>query len=163
MMTVQQCVDNLTPYLQKALADNEDDFRASLKAYASSHTGVLGSIFGGIVTVFESPFFWTFLLNTILPFFLKITIFVLITLFAPYLGAFDGLINSIIDGITNSGFLSETQKTTAISAVQMIRAGAAATTINTNLTTSEKLKLLSNVDHLEKYAQPTNNSLFVRR
>ena len=156
-MNQKQAIDELIPYIQKVLTDNKDDFISSLNCYLNSK-GVLGGILGGVTTIFGSSFFWTFILATLVPFILKVVLFVIIALLAPYLTGIEPFLDGLIDLIDQS-LLSLDQKTKAKAVISFLRSQAMPP-VNVNLSGKELSEFRLLRDDLENYSPSGAGDLF---
>lgn len=159
-MTTQQAVDLLTPYCQHVLIKNKDEMMTAIHNYLSSK-GFFGTLLGGVTTIFANNFFWTFVLTTVLPFVIKVALFVVIALFAPYLTVIESFLDSLID-LLDQSLLSADKKALAKEIITLFRLDPTTLPVDTNVSSHEMSNLMLMRDDLENYADSTNNNLFVK-
>lgn len=158
-MTIQDAVDQLTPYVQHVLIKNKTDFIDAIHNYLQSK-GFWGNILSSVSVVFVNNFFWTFVLTTVVPFILKVTLFVVIEIFAPYLAALIPFLNGLIDLIDKS-ILSENEKQNVKDVFELFKLDPTMLPVDIQIPVQEMHELDSLRDDLENYSK-SENSLFRR-
>lgn len=155
-LSVKQACDLLTPYVQHVLIQNQKEFQDSMHDYFSSK-----GLLSGLGSIFASSFLWTFILQTVLPFMIKVALFVVIALFAPFLTSIEPFLDGLID-LLDQTLLSLQQKQLAKDVIALFRIPVNTLPVDTNITQPERAHLLAQQDPLECYCHNSTNSLFTR-
>jgi len=155
-LTAKQACDLLTPYVQHVLIKNQKEFQDATHDYFSSK-----GLLSGLGSVFASTFFWTFILQTVLPFLIKVALFVVIALFAPYLTFLEPFLDGLID-LLDQSLLSLQQKQLAKDIIALFRIPANTLPVDTNITQPQRAHLLAQQEPLECFCHNSTNSLFTR-